>query len=489
MKIIAEIDFFTDLKDIKKFLESNRKEYFHPNDRILFVQKSEDTYPFFDGAGKQLTEIQKLVSQIDISNCFILIQTSNKNIKQELEHVAKYYSTDSIIFDFQILPGNYQRVNQKQHNSACQKLWNHLYVGPDLHIKPCCVSDAKFPLGSLQENSVEEVISGESAELIRWAMTQGYRTESCRFCYEREDQGLPSHRNAFIPNDNTVINIDYLDIRSSNICNFKCRMCNSYFSSAIEKEEQLIYGKKFKEKNRIQSLEVFEILLSYVNNQTKKIYFAGGEPLLMDEHYAILEKLIAINNTDLELTYNTNCSVLTYKNYNVLDLWTRFTNVKVGASIDASDQVAEYLRHGTIWENIKYNIDQIKKQTPHVRLHITSTVGFLNVENLIKLQSAWIDDAYFSVDQLEVSIMNGDLLSVASVPTKYKSKISKMILNHINNLGKCLLANQWKNVLEYMENNDLSYHHDDFKNKTNTLDRHRGDSFVTVFPQYKDLVE
>lgn len=489
MKIISEIDFFTDLKDIKKFLECNRKEVFDPDERILFVQKSEDTYPFFDGAGKQLTGIQKLVSQVDISNCFILIQTSNKNIKQELEHVAKYYSTDSITFDYQIVPGEYQRVNQKQQNSACQKLWNHLYVGPDYNVKPCCVADEKFPLGNLQENSVEEIMSGELAQRVRQAMKQGYRTEACRFCYENEDKGYPSIRKEFIPDDNTVVNIDYLDIRSNNICNFKCRMCNSYFSSSIEKEEQIIYGKKNKEKNRKKRLEVFDKISSYVNDQTKKIYFAGGEPLIMDEHYAILEKLININNTDLKLYYNTNCSVLNYKNYNVLDLWNQFTNVKVGASIDASDSVAEYLRHGTIWEDIKFNIDQIKRQTPHVRLIITSAVGFLNVENLIRLQSTWIEDAYFSVDQLEVNIMNGDLLSIASVPIKYKSKISTMIHDHIKNLGKCSLADQWKNVLTYMENNDFSYHQNEFKNRMSTLDQYRGESFATVFPQFKDLVE
>ena len=81
------------------------------------------------------------------------------------------------------------------------------------------------------------------------------------------------------------------------------------------------------------------------------------------------------------------------------------------------------------------------------------------------------------------------MLSIASVPPKYKSKISTLIQNHIKNLGKCSLANQWENVLTYMIDNDFSYYQSEFKNRMSTLDRYRNESFATVFPQYKDLVE
>ena len=37
----------------------------------------------------------------------------------------------------------------------------------------------------------------------------------------------------------------------------------------------------------------------------EEIYFAGGEPLVMQEHYTILEKLIEAGRTDVRLRYNT----------------------------------------------------------------------------------------------------------------------------------------------------------------------------------------
>jgi hypothetical protein len=108
--------------------------------------------------------------------------------------------------------------------------------------------------------------------------------------------------------------------------------------------------------------------MSYVDKfigDVQEIYFAGGEPLIMDEHYIILEKLIAAGRTDVILRYNTNFSHIQFKKWDLVKLWAPFINcaknpkgrVQLFASLDAVGPVAELARHGTVWENVYNNIE------------------------------------------------------------------------------------------------------------------------------------
>ena len=43
-----------------------------------------------------------------------------------------------------------------------------------------------------------------------------------------------------------------------------------------------------------------------------EIYFAGGEPLVMPEHYQILDKLLELGRTDVNIRYSTNFSKMVF---------------------------------------------------------------------------------------------------------------------------------------------------------------------------------
>ena len=219
------------------------------------------------------------------------------------------------------------------------------------------------------------------------------------------------------------------------------------------------------------------------------IYFAGGEPLITGEHYEILDHLIAVGNTDLAIRYNTNLSTLSYKQWNVIDRWCHFSDVTVGASIDASDAVAEYMRHGTVWNDILTNIDIIKRNSSHVKLHIASTVSFLTIENLINLQNSWIDQELFGVEDFEIQVLTSPIfLSPAVLPRHHKLRLSNTIREHIQRWAGTRLADQWQDMLQWMINNDWTFALTDFAHRTRVLDAHRNESFSMVFPEYKDLI-
>jgi organic radical activating enzyme len=96
------------------------------------------------------------------------------------------------------------------------------------------------------------------------------------------------------------LSVPIIDIRFSNKCNYKCRICNSDYST-LWYDEEVKLGKSVLPSSKeikvsadeLKFWESFKSLLPTV----KRLHFAGGEPLFMDEHYATLEHLIEVGNT------------------------------------------------------------------------------------------------------------------------------------------------------------------------------------------------
>ena len=491
---IGEILFSKSLNEIREQLISLRKDEFDPLDRIIIKQDVIDEYPYVDGVGSKLIEIQKIINNVDISNCFILFVTPNQDISNEIEFITKFYSVDTNAIEFQLIDGSYEKSINQYTDTACQKLWNHLYVGTDGNVNPCCRADHRFPLINIKDISLDN--QNRYSDQIRKDMLQGYRHRACASCYEREDKGIQSIRQPCNPRE-LKTGIQTLDIRLNNVCNFKCRMCSEYFSSAIQQETIQLYGKdsvlgfekmsldQTTKKIRNQRLEK---ILPFITTDIQHIYFAGGEPLITEEHYRILDQLLNINHTDLMLDYNTNLSTLSYKKLSVIDKWKQFSNVVVGASVDASDSVGEYMRHGTVWSDIIANIHAIKKHVPHVHLRITSTVSFINIENLIHLQNKWIDQELFSDNDFQVTVLTDpNFLSPAVLPQHHKERLRAIIQEHIQRFANTDLARQWQDVLKFMDDNDYTFALDDFAHRMKVLDEHRQESFVQIFPEFEDL--
>ena len=63
----------------------------------------------------------------------------------------------------------------------------------------------------------------------------------------------------------------------------------------------------------------------------KFINISGGEPLITDANFKLLNTLIAYDATDVILAYSTNLSNLNYKNYDLFSLWDKFKAVKLQA--------------------------------------------------------------------------------------------------------------------------------------------------------------
>lgn len=497
--ILGTVLFSQPLHVIRQQVQGLRKDVFEVHDRIVIEQDVEDQYPYIDAPGQKLIEIQKIVNRLDLSNQFILIRTPNQEIWSEIQELTAHYSHDKTFFDFEIVPGRYQRKPLKRENTACSLLWSHLYVGPDANVHPCCMADHRWPLGNLNDDSIEDIRNSEKSQEIRRWMMQGYQTRSCAVCYDKEEQGLRSHRRPTVADTAMADPVDHVDVRASNICNFKCRMCSEYFSSAIQQETIELYGRNpvlgfepviMMSDPRSNKQSISDKILPYLDHDLIRVNFAGGEPLLSDYHYAMLDRLIEIKHHDLQIRYTTNLSTLRFKSHSVLAYWKQFSDVEVNASIDAAGPVAEYMRHGTRWHEIETNIQHIKSGVPHVRLRITSAVSFPTVENLIDLQKRWISQGLFLHSDFSINaVISPVFLDLGVLPRHHKQRLTSKIQDHMDFLGECDLARAWSDMLQYMDTNELQHALPDFRSRFITLDQHRKESFVDVFPQFRDLYD
>jgi radical SAM protein with 4Fe4S-binding SPASM domain len=390
------------------------------------------------------------------------------------------------------------------NGTFCVLPWIHLYVGPNGDVLPCCQADHSLPLGNVDNHSITAILQSPTATHLKQNMVAGKPSNECQRCYDLERHGLRSERQiqnqvwegmveSIIADPGAISPPVYLDIRLSNLCNLKCRMCSSYFSSAIQQEEKEIWGDDqgnkavtyFKKKQRDFALTE---ILSFMSH-TEKIYFAGGEPLLSSEHYEILQQLIDIDRTNVDLIYNTNLTNFKYKTLNVLDYWKKFKKVTVMASLDAQGEVAEYVRHGTSWTSILDNLQMLRNQCDHVTVKITSAVGFMNIYSLMEMQKTCklvdINNFYLSM------LISPAHLTLQVLPQHHKNNLAQAIDQHVAwcvDQGAMQLSHEWTNAKQFMFAQDCTNQLLEFKRITQLLDSHRNESFADVLPQFKDLV-
>lgn len=289
-----------------------------------------------------------------------------------------------------------------KNTTLCAVPWMHLNFEPNGKVVPCCLtSHHNYFAGDLKTETIDEIWNSDNMKKLRKEMIEGKRPSICDTCWKKEEvtgvSGRTHHNKDFpdviekIPSitleDGTCTEMDlkYWDFRFSNLCNFKCRSCGPRYSSAwVPDAKKLGYADQEKVWN-IESVEDkpnVDFLENQIDN-VKRIYFAGGEPLLMPEHWQILDKLVENKKFDVKLSYNTNCSVLEYGKKNVIDYWKQWQlgKLEVWPSIDEIGDRAELIRSGTVWSKVEKNLKEIAKHD-NIIMRPGITVGAWNVHRL-----------------------------------------------------------------------------------------------------------
>ena len=195
----------------------------------------------------------------------------------------------------------------------------------------------KYPVGNCRTNTLSEIWQDKPMQKLREDMLSETPNAACGRCYEQEQSGFFSGRKSANKHhghhikklDENPFEMTYWDIRFSNLCNLKCRSCGHIFSSQWYQDQAKLAGGDWKDHNQVLNYagrtetDMWEQLLPHID-YVEQIYFAGGEPLLMEEHYRILDELVRRERFDVRLIYNTNFTHTDLKGKSVFEYWKLF---------------------------------------------------------------------------------------------------------------------------------------------------------------------
>jgi len=143
-------------------------------------------------------------------------------------------------------------MTANKSKTVCILPWIHMYANADGNVLPCCIGDYKTPLGNTGNTPIKEIWNNSEYKKLRLQMLNNEQPSVCRQCWKHEEVGNESsriHMNTkfakFMPivnetNDDGSLDemkLRYMDIRWSNICNFKCRTCSATYSSSWAQED------------------------------------------------------------------------------------------------------------------------------------------------------------------------------------------------------------------------------------------------------------
>ena len=403
-----------------------------------------------------------------------------------------------------------------ESKTFCMLPWVHMHAYPDGRVYPCCLADYWHPLGDLRKDDMVTVWNQSAYKELRTNMLTDTPSKQCNKCYEQEESGFFSMRydanrnyghhiaeveQTLADGEHPEFNIRYWDVRFSNLCNFRCRTCGPIFSSNWYNDHIKIYNTKPDVLGRpMNSVEyagkhesdVWEQMQPHIPH-LEQVYFAGGEPLIMKDHYLLLEKLIELGKTDVRLMYNTNFSELSYKGRHVFDYWKHFKTVNVGASLDASGTRAEVLRKGTDWRQTVENRERMLKEVPHVDFYISATVSAANVLHVLDFHREWTELGFIQAKDFNVNICQGpEWYRIDILPEQFKREVVEpAYLKHLEWLrpqDKLERAtNGFASAINFMMAKDNSQHWDKFVAETAKLDGVRNEDFWQVFTELSVL--
>ena len=394
----------------------------------------------------------------------------------------------------------------KESKTFCIYPWIHLHAYPTGEAYPCCHAEMGVgQVGHCKENTLEEIWYDQPMNDLRHNMLNEVRSPACQRCYEQEESGFFSGRRSANKHHGHHIKrlgeqdfrMTYWDIRFSNLCNLRCRSCGHIFSSSWYQDQAKLAGPEWKGVNvplnyaGQTETDMWEQLLPHID-YVEQIYFAGGEPLMMDEHYRILEELERRGRFDVRLIYNTNFTQTKLKDRYVFDYWRKFDSVAVGASLDAMGMRAEYIRKGTDWAVVEENRRRMIETCPNVDFYISPTLSIMNAWHLPDFHRDWVEKGLIRPQDLNVNILQDPAhYRIDIAPLKYKQRLRVKFEEHLDWLRPLDQLNRatvgFESAINFMMSTDNTHLLDNFWRKTHQLDEIRNERLLDCIPELEAL--
>ncbi len=389
--------------------------------------------------------------------------------------------------------------------------WVHINVRTNGQAFPCCNADHNLPLGSLRDSALAGIWNSEPLRQMRLNMLSDKDNSQCARCYELEKFKFPSprrdlnkafaHHYPFVEKteeDGSLprINLPYLDIRFSNVCNFKCRYCDPHQSSAWHADRGLLGWDERAPAILTPTADPDDLWRQIEPHipRLEAIYFSGGEPLLAHEHYRILDALAKLEKFDVALRYNTNFSFPPFPGADVMALWSRFKRVDVSASLDGMGRRGEYIRKNQHWDDVIRNRERMMQVCSKVKFSIAPTLSVMNVLHLPDFHRDWLEKGYIGPGDIQIGMLRDpEEYRIQILPEPLKKKVAEAYESHMGYLssrygeGASHALGQFQAAINLLDSQDMTHLLGKFRERTRRIDQGRGESFKKTFPELAEL--
>ena len=359
----------------------------------------------------------------------------------------------------------------------------------DQVVKPCC--EWKKTTDYNQRNHISKV------DLATWHINQdmletqeqlasGNWPESCINCYRTENQGRGdsirgngNHSYQHYTSDDIT-----LEIRPGNTCNFACQTC---WPEASSKVAQYYHQAGLIDISKLNSnrMDEFEFLIP-ISNRIKDVILLGGEPFYDKSCKKFL--LWANENLTANLMLFTNGSMIDYE-----FLKSYPGRITLIFSLDAINKPAEYIRYGTIWNEVLLNYKQVRElSNVDVRVNITCSVyNYIYLEPLIQmLCSDWPGIVTFGKPNA-LHFLEG------VIPIKHRSKLIDSLARAVELVKKTdIELGQQQNAVNAINSHIINLQnqpwdnesYNKFTNFVSTLDNVKGIQLAEFCPELAEML-
>lgn len=440
----------------------------------------------------------------------------------------------------------------------CILPWIHVATRPNGDARLCCGSNASQATKGLFDAGLVKKENGEPANFgketlqsawnneymksVRRTMMSGNIPASCSKCFEEESNGIVSKRiweTYYWHNENINLQqiisdtsvdgtvppvIRYLDLRLGHTCNLKCIMCTPHDSSRWTQDHpqlvtkttsplvlsQIKWDKDIFNNYWHENPALWEEIFQQIPN-IKQLYFAGGEPLMIKEHKRFLEEIIARGYaSNITVRYNSNGVLI---DDNIIDIWSKFREVRFAFSIDALAERNHYIRYPVSWEDTIKALDKLDNTPDNIQIGIACAVQIFNIKHIIDFAKWKIKKNFKKINKFTMfgiesggGLLNMHMLYIPTflsariLPKEDKIELRKSfeefkewLWEHYRQDDDFWIHNpngwkRWEGILKFVEAEDHSHLLPDFREYINNLDSIRGTNAKDIFPELENIL-
>jgi len=337
------------------------------------------------------------------------------------------------------------------NRNFCPMPWTGLMYNSDGHVKNCIRSAGL--IGDLKHNNIHEILHGSTNLDTQARMLANQPGKKCYTCYDLEQDksgfDIISDRVFYIRELKHVPldtyrpgnhDLQTIDVRWTNLCNFTCVYCGPEFSSRWADE----LGRKPIHPDPQQLADFKQYIFDHAH-QLKHVYLAGGEPLLMRENLELLQ-LLREKNPQVNIRVNTN---LSKTDTQVFDRICEFENVHWTASVETQGDEFEYIRFGGRWQDFLDNLKIIQNRNHKISFNMLWFL--LNYDSVFDCVDLLKSLGFHNNSFVIGALLDPEYLNIRHLPETVLNLLEEKLKSRIDSSPGYLLEDSYRNMLNYIK--------------------------------------